>query len=113
MYAELDATSMNRAPSRTGVFAGFLLLASVAHAQVSVSGRVVDETGEAVAGARVELRATDGRIAAVASSDLAGNLNLNLSGRRRIPDPRRTPGVLPLSRQAQTFGEGPASSPSL
>ncbi|HEV3334728.1 MAG TPA: carboxypeptidase regulatory-like domain-containing protein [Bryobacteraceae bacterium] len=84
---------MNRAPSRTGAFVGFLLLASVAHAQVSVSARVLDETGEAVAGARVELRTPDDRIAAVRSSDLAGNLNLSLP----------TPGEYQISAERQGF----------
>ncbi len=45
-------------------------------AQTSVNGRVVDETGAAVAGARVELRREG--IALAASSDAAGNFSLNL-----------------------------------
>jgi len=48
-------------------------------AQVAVTGRVVDETGEGVAGARIELRATDTASPIVASSDIAGNFKLVLA----------------------------------
>ena len=54
-----------------------LVLCAAASAQVRVSGRVVDETGGAVAGARVELRDSAGAVAAVASSDNAGNFNVD------------------------------------
>jgi hypothetical protein len=49
-----------------------------ARAQVAVAGRVVDETGEAVSGARIEIRAAEGAAPMVASSDLAGNFKLAL-----------------------------------
>jgi hypothetical protein len=77
-------------------------------AQVSVSARVVDETGEAVTGARVELRTADGQVAAVASSDLAGNLNLNLpaSGEYQIRAERL--GFYVFQGKGQTFAEGPS-----
>ena len=48
------------------------------HAQVAISGRVVDENGAGIAGARVELRAAEGGLTAAASSDLAGNFRANL-----------------------------------
>jgi hypothetical protein len=46
--------------------------------QVAVSGRVVDETGAAVAGARIEVLAPDAAVPLVASSDPAGNFKLSL-----------------------------------
>ena len=57
---------------------GFLFCCAVLPAQVTVAGRVVDETGEGIAGARVELRPTGGAAAVTASSDLAGNFKLTL-----------------------------------
>ena len=60
----------------TCLFLGFLSLASSIHAQVAISGRIVDETGAAVSGVRVEMRSGNAA-AAVASSDPAGNFNLN------------------------------------
>jgi hypothetical protein len=47
------------------------------HAQVLVAGRVVDETGAGVAGARIELRES-GAAPTTASSDPAGNFSLAL-----------------------------------
>ncbi|MEO8371898.1 MAG: carboxypeptidase-like regulatory domain-containing protein, partial [Candidatus Solibacter sp.] len=49
---------------------------TLAYAQVSVAGRVVDENGTAVAGARVELRS--GPFISTVSSDPAGNFRANL-----------------------------------
>jgi len=50
-----------------------------ARAQVAVSGRVVDETGEGVSGARIEIRGLDGGDPVVAaSSDQAGNFKFAL-----------------------------------
>ncbi|MGA7234690.1 MAG: carboxypeptidase regulatory-like domain-containing protein [Bryobacteraceae bacterium] len=47
------------------------------HAQVVISGRVVDETGAAVSGARIVLRSSaEGPAESAASSDLAGNFTL-------------------------------------
>lgn len=53
-----------------------LVLVRGAFAQVAVSGRIVDETGAAVAGARVEFRSVE--FTAVASSDRAGHFILSL-----------------------------------
>src|SRR5215831_10923967 len=47
-------------------------------AQVAISGRVVDETGAGVAGARVALRAAGGDVVRAASSDRAGSFQLAL-----------------------------------
>jgi hypothetical protein len=52
------------------------LFAVPAQAQLAVSGRVVDETGAGVAGARVTARTLDGSASVAASSDLAGNFKL-------------------------------------
>ena len=49
-----------------------------AHAQVAVAGRLVDEHGAGVAGARIEMRPAAGGAALVASSDEAGNFKINL-----------------------------------
>src|SRR5207302_1561815 len=53
-----------------------LALSTGLYAQVKISGRVVDETGAAVAGARVELRADADAPPLAASSDTAGNFQL-------------------------------------
>ena len=54
------------------------LMGVVSLAQVAVSGRVVDETGAAVTGARVDFRPNSGGPAIAASSDLAGSFSLHL-----------------------------------
>jgi hypothetical protein len=59
-------------------FLGVLVWCAALHAQVAISGRVVDENGAGIAGARVELRAAEGGFTAAASSDLAGNFRANL-----------------------------------
>ena len=67
-------------PRRQLIFGVVVLACCVgAGAQTAVSGRVVDETGAAVGGARVELRPAAGGAAAVTSSDLAGNFSLSLA----------------------------------
>ena len=48
-------------------------------AQVTVAGRVVDETGAGIEGARVEFRPADGGAPVPASSDPAGNFRANLA----------------------------------
>jgi hypothetical protein len=54
------------------------LLCVSLHAQILLSGRVIDETGAAVSGARVELRSADDAPPLIASSDLAGDFHLRL-----------------------------------
>jgi hypothetical protein len=65
--------------SQSLAIAALALGCSTLNAQTAVSGRVVDETGASVAGARVSLRPASGdaRAAVAASSDLAGNFNLS------------------------------------
>jgi hypothetical protein len=53
-----------------------LLFARAAFAQVPVTGRVIDETGAAVSGARVEFHSPE--FTGAASSDRAGNFHLTL-----------------------------------
>ncbi len=76
-------------------------------AQVAVSGRVVDETGAAVAGARVELRELEGGLVLAASSDLAGSFSVRLpaAGKYRIRAERQ--GFYLYQSAAQRFDEGP------
>jgi hypothetical protein len=68
----------NRFPVDPWCFA-LLLFPIGLGAQVTISGRVIDETGASVSGARVELRDTAGTTAAIASSDAAGKFNLSLA----------------------------------
>jgi hypothetical protein len=51
---------------------------SRAQAQVAVTGRLIDETGAGVSGARIEIRSADSSVPIVASSDLAGNFKIVL-----------------------------------
>ena len=69
---------MSRCPHSARPVLGLLLACAGLQAQISISGRVVDENGAGIAGARVELRAAEGGVAAVASSDPVGNFRLNL-----------------------------------
>ena len=69
---------MARCPHSARPVLGLLLACAGLQAQVSISGRVVDENGAGIAGARVELRAAEGGAPVVASSDPAGNFRLNL-----------------------------------
>ena len=59
-----------------GLIAACLWCAAL-HAQVAITGRVVDENGAAVDGARVELRQAEGGVI-IASSDQAGNFKASL-----------------------------------
>src|SRR3954452_24527279 len=54
------------------------LSCAAAWAQVSIAGRVVDENGAGISGARVELRAAAGT-AVIVSSDPAGNFRASLA----------------------------------
>ncbi len=56
----------------------FLAVCACLQAQVTVTGRVVDETGAPIEGARVEFRPSDGGPPIPASSDPAGNFRANL-----------------------------------
>src|SRR5713101_4570638 len=63
-----------------------VLFAGLAAAEVTVSGRIADETGLAVAFAKVELRGAASSTPTIATSDIAGGFSalLNASGRYRI-----------------------------
>jgi len=57
---------------------GLLFLCVRLQAQIAIAGRVVDENGAGIVGARVELRAVPEGSQALASSDPAGNFRVNL-----------------------------------
>jgi hypothetical protein len=85
MYAVLGATGKSLA--QVGMYLvgynarrllGLLLMSSGLRAQVTISGRVVDENSAGIGGARVELRAAQGGTPYLASSDPAGNFSFNL-----------------------------------
>ena len=59
-----------------GLLVGLFACLTV-RAQVSISGRVIDENGVAVSGVRVELRPESGGMIVVESSDPAGKFNLS------------------------------------
>lgn len=83
--------------------AGLLLGCACALAQVPVSGRVVDETGSGVAGARVEIRPANPGQPVAASSDTAGNFAVTLpaAGDYEIRCERQ--GFYVFHQQAQRF----------
>ena len=56
----------------------FLCLSASLQAQVTLAGRIVDETGGGIEGARVEFRPAAGGNLVPASSDLAGNFHATL-----------------------------------
>ncbi len=89
-----------------GLAFGFVLCA-VASGQATISGRVVDETGAAVTGARVELRA-DGAVSAVASSDAAGKFNLNAFAPGDYQVRAERQGFYVFQGRSQRFDAGPA-----
>jgi len=71
---------MLRRPSIAPVLLGLAWICAPAWAQVNIVGRVVDDTGAGIAGARVEFRAAavTGGAPTAASSDLAGRFALSL-----------------------------------
>ena len=84
----------------------FLLPALYAQSQVLVNGRVIDENGVAVEGARVELRAAQGE-AVSAISAKAGKFSVRLEqpGEYRVRAERE--GFFRLAGSAASFKEGP------
>ena len=74
------------------------------HAQALVAGRVVDETGAGVAGARIEFRAS-GAVPVTASSDPAGNFSLTLPSEGEYALRAERPG------SSSTRAAGPSASP--
>jgi hypothetical protein len=77
-------------------------------AQVSISGRVVDETGAGVSGARIEMFGDEAAAPLVASSDLAGNFQIALpvAGAYRILAERQ--GFYLFRSSGQRFDSAPS-----
>jgi Carboxypeptidase regulatory-like domain len=99
----------NRLPVAPWCF--WLLLFPIGlEAQVAISGRVIDETGAAVSGARVELRDAAGATAGIVSSDPAGKFSLSL-GTPFGPGPYdirvERQGFYMYRGQRQEFADGP------
>ncbi|MBV9745509.1 MAG: carboxypeptidase regulatory-like domain-containing protein, partial [Acidobacteriia bacterium] len=82
-----------------------LLLCTMLHAQVTLPGRIVDETGAGVPGARVEFLSTESASPVVTSSDPAGNFTVALpqAGPYKIRAERQ--GFYVYQGQEQTFNE--------
>ncbi|MGD0499446.1 MAG: carboxypeptidase regulatory-like domain-containing protein [Bryobacteraceae bacterium] len=86
---------------------GIALLCAVLHAQVAMTGRVVDETGAAVEGARIELRPAAGPIVS-APSDPAGNFSLTLPAAGEYAIRAERQGFYVYQGPARRFEEGPS-----
>jgi hypothetical protein len=76
------------------------------YGQVAITGRVVDENGTGVAGARVEFRGADGAGVVVASSDPAGNFRTNLPAAGVYSIKAERSGYFLYANRAQEFEGG-------
>ncbi len=85
-----------------------VLCASGLQAQVSVTGRVVDETGAGVAGTRIEVRPADGGAPAIASSDKAGGFKVVLPSAGDYSIRAERLGFYLYQRRSQEFVPGGA-----
>jgi len=74
-------------------------------AQTAINGRVIDENGGGVAGARVELRTNSG-VASVASTDAAGNFRASLPAPGEYTVRVERLGFFVFTGQRQPFEEG-------
>ncbi len=83
-----------------------LLFGVVSLAQVAVSGRVVDETGALVAGAKVDLRAVAGEVSLTAWSDQAGNFSLRLPAAGEYSIRAQRQGFYVYQAASQRFDDG-------
>jgi hypothetical protein len=90
----------------TPVWIALALFSAVASAQVSIDGRVLDETGAAIAGARVEVRAAGGGAPVSTSSDTAGKFKLNLPETGDYAVRAERLGFYLYQRASQPFGAG-------
>src|SRR6478672_6302133 len=81
-----------------------MLFCCAISAQVAITGRVVDENGTGVAGARVEFRADAGVV--VASSDPAGNFRTNLPSAGTYSLRAERSGYFLYTNKAQNFESG-------
>src|ERR1039458_8289334 len=75
------------------------------HAQVAITGRVVDENGAAVDGALVEFRAAEGAMV-TASSDPAGNFQASLAAAGEYTVRAERPGFFVFTGNRQAFEAG-------
>ena len=82
------------------------LAGAALQAQVAITGRVVDENGAAVEGARVEWRGADGGVIA-ASSDPAGNFRASLPAAGEYAMRAERLGFFLFTVSRQAFEEGP------
>jgi hypothetical protein len=87
---------------------GLFLGCAALPAQVAVTGRIVDDTGAGIAGARVELRSSAEGVPLVASSDPAGNFNLNLPAAGEYSIRVERLGFYLYQGRSQPFAGGPA-----
>jgi hypothetical protein len=87
---------------------GLVLLCTGLTAQVSVTGRIIDDTGAGIAGARVEVRPGPGGAPAVASSDPAGNFTLSLPAAGEYSIRAERLGFYLYQNRSQLLGPGPA-----
>ena len=111
-YAECVAARRRlEFPMKHGGVAARMCLAGVVacaalHAQALVAGRVVDETGAGVAGARIEIH-EPGAAAVAASSDPAGNYSLTLPHEGEYDIRAERLGFFVYRGAAQRFAAGP------
>jgi len=77
-------------------------------AQVAITGRVVDETGVGVGGARIEFKAPDGGVMLVASSDPAGNFRTSLPAAGTYAIRAERSGFFLYTNRGQEFGPDPS-----
>src|ERR1039458_4178124 len=96
---------MRSTPLAARLFLSIALAGAVLHAQVPVSGRVVDETGAAVAGARIEL-SLPGAPATATSSDAEGNFTLSLPAAGEYDIRVERLGFFLYQDKAEHFAEG-------
>ncbi len=89
---------------RALVVSGLMLWCAALYAQVAITGRVVDENGAAVGGARVELRSEAGVVSA--SSDPAGNFRVNLPVAGEYAVHAERPGFFVFTGSRQAFETG-------
>jgi len=82
------------------------LLCAGLQAQVSVTGRVIDDTGAGVAGARIEVRPAAGGGPVAVSSDLAGKFSLSLEAAGDYTIRAERLGFYLYQGHARTLNEG-------
>src|ERR1017187_8223706 len=104
-WRSLPAGMLPRDHTARILFAACIACAAL-HAQVAITGRVVDENGAAVGGARVEWRTADGGMV-TASSDQAGNFRASLPAEGEYALRVEPPGFFVLSQHPESFQTRP------